>query len=116
MLRCVEACRFSHDHRVQRKHQLCRRVLCVYAVKLFQSSRPGFRLTSIGRFSTIRLMIKLVDQMRELIDNALANGSPCILATASSDGEPDIGYKGSMMVFDNESLAYWERTKRGHLK
>jgi len=61
-------------------------------------------------------MISLTDQMREMIDNALANGSPCVLATASADGEPDIGYKGSMMVFDNESLAYWERTRRQHLK
>jgi general stress protein 26 len=61
-------------------------------------------------------MIALTDQMREMIDNALANGSPCILATASAGGEPDIGYKGSMMVFDNESLAYWERTRRQHLK
>ena len=61
-------------------------------------------------------MIKLIDQMRELIDNALANGCPCILATASPDGEPDIGFKGSMMVFDDESLAYWERTRRQHLK
>ena len=61
-------------------------------------------------------MIALTDQMREMIDNALANGSPCILATAAADGEPDIGYKGSMMVFDNESLAYWERTRRQHLK
>jgi general stress protein 26 len=54
--------------------------------------------------------------MKDLIDNALANGSPCILATVSADGEPDIGYKGSMMVFDNDSLAYWERTKRVHMK
>jgi general stress protein 26 len=61
-------------------------------------------------------MISISDQMKELIDNALANGSPCILATVSADGEPDIGYKGSMMVFDNESLAYWERTRRVHLK
>jgi hypothetical protein len=61
-------------------------------------------------------MIKLIDQMRELIDPALANGCPCILATASPDGEPDIGFKGSMMVFDDESLAYWERTRRQHLK
>jgi general stress protein 26 len=61
-------------------------------------------------------MIALSDQMREMIDNALANGSPCILATASAEGEPDIGYKGSMMVFDNEALAYWERTRRQHLK
>jgi general stress protein 26 len=61
-------------------------------------------------------MIALTDQMREMIDNALANGCPCVLATAAADGEPDIGYKGSMMVFDHESLAYWERTKRQHLK
>ena len=61
-------------------------------------------------------MIALTDQMREMIDHALANGCPCILATASADGEPDIGFKGSMMVFDGESLAYWERTRRQHLK
>ncbi|MGH7810015.1 MAG: pyridoxamine 5'-phosphate oxidase family protein, partial [Candidatus Binatia bacterium] len=61
-------------------------------------------------------MIAISDQMRELVDNALANGSPCILATVSAEGEPDIGFKGSMLVFDNESLAYWERTKRVHMK
>jgi hypothetical protein len=60
-------------------------------------------------------MIALTDKIPELIDNALANGCPCVLATVSKDGEPDIGYKGSMMVFDNESLAYWERTRRQHL-
>ena len=61
-------------------------------------------------------MIALTNQMRESVDNALANGCPCILATTSAKGEPDIGYKGSMMVFDDESLAYWERTQRQHLK
>jgi general stress protein 26 len=61
-------------------------------------------------------MITIIDQMKDLVDNALANGCPCILATVSGDGEPDIGYKGSMMVFDGESLAYWERTKRQHMK
>ena len=61
-------------------------------------------------------MIKLIDQMKDLINNALENGCPCVLATAAPDGEPDIGFKGSMMVFDDESLAYWERTKRQHMK
>lgn len=61
-------------------------------------------------------MIVLTDPMPQLIDNALANGVPCILATSSAKGEPDIGYKGSVMIFDNESLAYWERTRRQHLK
>ena len=67
-------------------------------------------------FSSHAPMINLTDQMRELVDNALANRCPCVLATVSGSGEPDVGYKGSMMVFDNESLAYWERTRRQHLR
>lgn len=61
-------------------------------------------------------MINLIDKMREMVDSALANGCPCVLATAAASGEPDIGFKGSMMIFDTESLAYWERTRRQHLK
>lgn len=61
-------------------------------------------------------MINLTDDIAKLVDNAYANGCPCIVATASASGDPDIGYKGSVMVFDNKSLAYWERTKRQHLK
>jgi uncharacterized protein len=58
-------------------------------------------------------MINLTQQMRDLIDPALAKGTPCLVATATKDGVPNIGYKGSVMVFDNESLAYWERTLQG---
>ncbi|GIX47372.1 MAG: hypothetical protein KatS3mg131_1583 [Candidatus Tectimicrobiota bacterium] len=60
-------------------------------------------------------MIKLTEQMRELIDSALARGCPCVVATASRDGVPNVGFKGSVMVFDDESLAYWERTRQGTL-
>jgi predicted pyridoxine 5'-phosphate oxidase superfamily flavin-nucleotide-binding protein len=60
-------------------------------------------------------MIKLTDQMREEIDPALAKGVPCVVATVSKDGIPNVGYKGSVMVFDDESLAYWERTLQGSL-
>jgi len=31
-------------------------------------------------------MIEILDQMKEMIDPALANGCPCILATVSGDG------------------------------
>jgi predicted pyridoxine 5'-phosphate oxidase superfamily flavin-nucleotide-binding protein len=58
-------------------------------------------------------MIKLTEQMRELINPALERGTPCLVATASKDGIPNVGYKGSIMVFDDESLAYWERTLQG---
>jgi hypothetical protein len=43
--------------------------------------------------------------------NAWADGAPCLLATQGSDG-PNISPKGSMLVYDDEHLAYWERSKR----
>lgn len=54
-------------------------------------------------------MIDLTE-MAEAIDSALAEGNPCIVATATADGKPDIAFKGSVMVFDKEHLAYWERS------
>ena len=60
-------------------------------------------------------MIKMTTEMRELIDNALANKMPCILATASKHGQPNTSFRGSMMVFDDETLTYWDRGKRQSL-
>ena len=56
-------------------------------------------------------MIALTDEMREALDRALPESTPCMIATASGDGRPDIAFKGSMIVFDPEHLAYWERSK-----
>ena len=57
-------------------------------------------------------MIHMTEEMRNLVDNNMANGTPCILATASKSGEPHMSYRGSVMVFDDESLAYWDRSRR----
>ena len=54
-------------------------------------------------------MIKLTDEMRRLINQARATATPCIMATASSYGVPNAGFRGTMMVLDEESLAYRER-------
>jgi hypothetical protein len=51
----------------------------------------------------ISVMIHLTAEMSDLINNALANGTPCILATASSSGQPTMSYRGSFMVFDGAS-------------
>lgn len=45
----------------------------------------------------------------EQINGALEAGTPCVLAT-SLDGQPDLAFKGSLMVWDGEHLAYWERS------
>jgi predicted pyridoxine 5'-phosphate oxidase superfamily flavin-nucleotide-binding protein len=61
-------------------------------------------------------MIYLNDEMRRLIDNAYADGLTCVLGTASNDGRPQISLKGSVLVFDRETLAYWERARRSALQ
>lgn len=59
--------------------------------------------------------MKIPTEVKGVIDGATDKGYPCILATSTSDGKPDIGIKASIMVYDDDSLAYWERTKRTHL-
>ena len=58
-------------------------------------------------------MIQMTDEMSDLVNNNLEYNSPCLLGTVDPEGGPHIGFRGSMMVFDGEHLAYWERTMRG---
>jgi uncharacterized protein len=50
-------------------------------------------------------------KLKDLINNAWTDGAPCLLATQGPDG-PNISPKGSMVVFDDDHLAYWERSKK----
>lgn len=54
-------------------------------------------------------------QYADAVNGALADGVPCVLATVSEAGRPNLGFKGSVMVFDGEHLAYWERAGGQHL-
>jgi len=53
----------------------------------------------------------LSETVKRLIDNAWDDGYPCLLATVGPAG-PNISPKGSMLVFDDDHLAYWERSKK----
>lgn len=60
-------------------------------------------------------MIDMTGDMKELVDRANADGFSCTLGTADKAGQPQLSLKGSVMVFDSETLAYWERAKRSAL-
>jgi predicted pyridoxine 5'-phosphate oxidase superfamily flavin-nucleotide-binding protein len=60
-------------------------------------------------------MIKLTEQIRDALNSALADGTPCLVGTATKDGHPQISPKGSVIVFDDDTLAYWERSNRSSL-
>jgi len=57
----------------------------------------------------------LSQKIKDLIANAWVDGYPCLVATAGDDG-PNISPKGSLIVYDDQHLAYWERSKRKALK
>jgi len=60
-------------------------------------------------------MIKLTEQIRDVLNTALADGTPCLVGTSSKDGHPQISPKGSVIVFNDDTLAYWERSNRSSL-
>ncbi len=58
-------------------------------------------------------MPKFTDGMADALYNSLADGTPCLVGTVSPDGTPNISPKGSVMVWQGDKLAYWERSHRG---
>lgn len=54
-------------------------------------------------------MIEITEQMKTCIESAPAEGVHCLVATADPDGWPQIAPKGSVIVHDAQTLAYWDR-------
>ena len=51
------------------------------------------------------------EKVRKLVDNAWNDGYCCLVATTGENG-PNISPKGSLLVYDDDHLAYWERSKK----
>jgi len=57
-------------------------------------------------------LIQLTEEMVQFVNGARANGYPCIVATSSADGTPNAGYIGTVLAYNDASLAYRDRTGR----
>jgi len=55
------------------------------------------------------------EKLKALIRSGWDDGAPCLVATQGPNG-PNISPKGSMVVFDDGHLAYWERSKKQALE
>jgi predicted pyridoxine 5'-phosphate oxidase superfamily flavin-nucleotide-binding protein len=53
--------------------------------------------------------VALTDEMREAFATSLTTGAVPLVATASKDGMPDMAFKASIMVWDTDHVAFWER-------
>jgi hypothetical protein len=57
-------------------------------------------------------MIHMTGEMGRWLEIAPDDGVPCLVGTATKDGKPQISPKGSLALFDPETLSFWERTFR----
>ncbi len=57
-------------------------------------------------------MIKFTDDMNVRINNAFKDKKYCVWATVSKAGVPSISFRGSTYVWDDEHLAFWERSRQ----
>jgi predicted pyridoxine 5'-phosphate oxidase superfamily flavin-nucleotide-binding protein len=62
--------------------------------------------------SKVEAMIVLTEEMSQFVNGARVNGYPCIVATSSTDGTPNAGYIGTVLAYNEASLAYRDRTGR----
>ena len=60
-------------------------------------------------------MIKLTDEMREALANALADRAPVILAYVAPDGQPNVSFRGTTQVHSDDQIAIWARNPEGGL-
>lgn len=60
-------------------------------------------------------MIKLTDEMREALANALADRAPVILAYVATDGQPNVSFRGTTQVYSDDQIAIWARNPEGGL-
>jgi len=58
-------------------------------------------------------MAEIKGDYKKPLENALADGTPCLVGTVSADNKPEISPKGSIIVYDSGHLAFWERSHRG---
>ena len=56
--------------------------------------------------------VKIDDVMKRMLGLAFEDGVPPIIGTATKEGRPQVSPKGTLSVFDDETLCYWERGYR----
>jgi hypothetical protein len=64
-------------------------------------------------------MVKMPPLIGELLDKALGDGAACLIGTATKNGDPQISPRGSVALFDEQTLCYWERggrSSRAHIE
>jgi len=57
--------------------------------------------------------LALTDELKALVNNALAQGAPLLLAAVSPDGKPVLSFRGSVQTYSDDQLGLWARNGQG---
>jgi Pyridoxamine 5'-phosphate oxidase len=57
--------------------------------------------------------LALTDELKTLVNNALAQGVPLLLAAVSPDGKPVLSFRGSLQTYSDDQLGLWVRNGQG---
>jgi hypothetical protein len=57
--------------------------------------------------------LALTDELKTLVNNALAQGAPLLLAAVSPDGRPVLSFRGSVQTYSDDQLGLWARNGQG---
>ena len=55
----------------------------------------------------------LTPQIKDLVNNALASGTPLLLAVVTADNKPLLSFRGSTQVYSDDQLGVWVRKTTG---
>ena len=59
------------------------------------------------------MSLQLGAEIRALVDNALANGTPMLIAVVTADGKPRMSFRGSIQSLSEDQLSFWVRRVEG---
>jgi hypothetical protein len=57
--------------------------------------------------------LTLTDEIKALVNKALANGTPILVAAVTPDGKPTVSFRGSVQTYSDDQLGFWARHAEG---
>lgn len=55
----------------------------------------------------------LDDELKRLIDTALSERTPMIVASVDAEGRPRLTFRGSLQTFSDDQVGFWARNREG---
>lgn len=57
--------------------------------------------------------LALTDEIKALVNNALANGTPILVAAVTPDARPTVSFRGSVQTYSDDQIGFWARHAEG---